>query len=58
MHREVWENAFDTNIHPSFYLSKYSLPHMSAGDTILNCASINPYVGKPDLLEYTATKVR
>ncbi|KAL4894688.1 hypothetical protein BDV59DRAFT_212026 [Aspergillus ambiguus] len=51
-----WERTFDTNIHPFFYLSKYSLPHMKSGSTIINCASVNAYVGRPDLLDYTSTK--
>ena len=29
---------------------------MSSGDTIINNASINAYVGRPDLLDYTSTK--
>ena len=29
---------------------------MSAGDTIINNASINAYIGRPDLLDYTSTK--
>lgn len=48
--------TFNTNIHPLFYLSKYALPHMKSGDTIINCASINPYIGRGDLLDYTSTK--
>ncbi|KAJ5141188.1 hypothetical protein N7526_002183 [Penicillium atrosanguineum] len=51
-----WEGTFDTNIHPIFYLSKYSLPHMKSGSTIINCASVNHYIGRPDLLDYTSTK--
>ncbi|CAI7662322.1 unnamed protein product [Penicillium bialowiezense] len=51
-----WERTFDTNIHSFFYLSKYSLPHMKKGSTIINCASVNPYIGRGDLLDYTATK--
>lgn len=39
-----------------FYLSKYVLPHMTQGDTIINNASINAYIGRPDLLDYTSTK--
>lgn len=39
-----------------FYLSKYVLPHMNQGDTIINNASINAYIGRPDLLDYTSTK--
>jgi NAD(P)-dependent dehydrogenase (short-subunit alcohol dehydrogenase family) len=55
-HRAQWERTFDTNIHPFFYLSKYVLPHMKRGSTIINCASVNPYIGRGDLLDYTSTK--
>ena len=54
--RLQWENSFNTNIHPMFYLSKYALPHMKSGSTIINCASVNPYIGRGDLLDYTSTK--
>lgn len=30
---------------------------MKKGDTIINNASINAYIGRPDLLDYTSTKV-
>ncbi|KAJ9298004.1 hypothetical protein DTO271G3_4225 [Paecilomyces variotii] len=53
---EQWERTFDTNIHPFFYLSKYALPHLKPGSTIINCASVNPYIGRGDLLDYTSTK--
>ncbi|KAI1630740.1 short chain dehydrogenase [Biscogniauxia mediterranea] len=53
---EQWEHTFNTNIHPFFYLSKYALPHMSRGSSIINNASINAYIGRPDLLDYTSTK--
>jgi len=53
---EQWVKTFDTNIHPFFYLSKYTLPHMSPGSTIITCASVNHYIGRPDLLDYTSTK--
>ena len=43
-------------MHPFFYMSKYALEHMNSGDTIINCASVNAYVGRPDLLDYTSTK--
>jgi NAD(P)-dependent dehydrogenase (short-subunit alcohol dehydrogenase family) len=29
---------------------------MKRGSTIITCASVNPYVGRPDLLDYTSTK--
>ncbi|KAJ5160577.1 uncharacterized protein N7482_007581 [Penicillium canariense] len=53
---EQWVSTFDTNIHSVFYLSKYALPHLKNGSSIINCASINAYIGRPDLLDYTATK--
>ena len=54
--RDQWEKTFNTNIHPYFWLSKYTIPHMKAGDSIINCASVNAYIGRPDLLDYTSTK--
>ncbi|TIB80958.1 3-oxoacyl-reductase [Wallemia mellicola] len=55
---EQWHDTFNTNIHPLFYLSKAALKHMRehSGATILNNASVNAYIGRPDLLDYTATK--
>lgn len=53
---DQWVHTFNTNIHPFFYLSKYALPHMKPGSTIINNASINAYIGRPDLLDYTSTK--
>ena len=53
---DQWLHTFDTNIHPFFFLSKYALPHMKRGATIINNASINAYIGRPDLLDYTSTK--
>ncbi|KAF7188835.1 putative oxidoreductase C4H3.08 [Pseudocercospora fuligena] len=53
---DQWLHTFDTNIHPFFFLSKYLIPHMKRGDTIINNASINAYIGRPDLLDYTSTK--
>ncbi|KAI0525984.1 short chain dehydrogenase [Xylaria bambusicola] len=53
---DQWIHTFNTNIHPYFYLAKYVLPQMKRGDTIINNASINAYIGRPDLLDYTSTK--
>ncbi|KAL7627790.1 hypothetical protein AAE478_001985 [Parahypoxylon ruwenzoriense] len=53
---DQWLHTFNTNIHPMFYLSKYALPHMRRGSSIINNASINAYVGRPDLLDYTSSK--
>ena len=53
---DQWYQTFDTNIHPFFYLAKMLVPQMKHGDTIINNASINAYIGRPDLLDYTTTK--
>jgi len=53
---EQWLHTFDTNIHPYFYFYKYALRHMKSGSTIINNASINAYIGRPDLLDYSAIK--
>lgn len=53
---DQWVHTFNVNIHPYFYMAKYTLPHMKKGDTIINNASINAYIGRPDLLDYTSTK--
>lgn len=39
-------------------MAKYALPHLrkTKGSTIINMASVNHYVGRPDLLDYTSTK--
>ena len=29
---------------------------MKRGDTIITCASVNPYIGRGDMLDYTSTK--
>ncbi|KAI9671759.1 MAG: hypothetical protein M1831_003287 [Alyxoria varia] len=53
---DQWINTFNTNIHPFFYIAKYARPHLHNGDTIITNASVNAYVGRPDLLDYTSTK--
>lgn len=53
---EQWEHTFNINIHSYFYVCKAALKHMKKGSTIINNASINAYIGRPDLLDYTSTK--
>ncbi|MEK0289741.1 SDR family oxidoreductase [Caldifermentibacillus hisashii] len=53
---EQWHTTFDTNLHPFFYLTKAALPYMADGSSIINTASINAYIGRKDLIDYTATK--
>jgi len=57
---EQWDYTFKVNIHAFYHLTKHSLPHLRASpnksSTIINMTSINPYIGRPDLLDYTTTK--
>ncbi|RSH81349.1 hypothetical protein EHS25_006880 [Saitozyma podzolica] len=53
---EQWRHVFDVNIHSIFYLTKNLIPIMPWGSSIVNNASINPFVGHPGLLDYTSTK--
>lgn len=55
---EQWLRTFDTNIHSFFYIVKEAVPSLEKNPfpTITFNASINPAIGHPELLDYTATK--
>lgn len=53
---EEWELTFRVNIHAMFYLTKAAVPHMTAGGSIINTASINSDSPNPTLLAYATTK--
>ncbi|HWW66299.1 MAG TPA: SDR family oxidoreductase [Sphingomonadaceae bacterium] len=53
---EEWQLTFATNIHAMFYLTKAAVPHMKPGSAIINTASINSDLPKPQLLAYATTK--
>lgn len=53
---EQWIHTFNINMHSYFFMAKYSIKHMKRGAVIINNASINAYIGRPDLLDYTSTK--
>ncbi|KAF2155526.1 NAD(P)-binding protein [Myriangium duriaei CBS 260.36] len=55
---EQWELTLQTNLTSFFYLAKYAIPHLEPkkGASIVVNASINAYVGRPDLLDYTSSK--
>ncbi|EPY52098.1 3-hydroxyacyl-CoA dehydrogenase [Schizosaccharomyces cryophilus OY26] len=53
---EQWDHTFKTNIYSFFWITKAALKHMKPGSAIVNAASINAYVGRPDLSDYTSTK--
>lgn len=53
---EQIEQTFATNVYAMMWLSKAALPHVPAGATFINTASIQSYQPSPNLLDYAATK--
>lgn len=48
--------TFNTNILGMFHLTQAVLPHMQAGDSIINTTSITSYHGHDELIDYSSTK--
>lgn len=53
---EQWDRTFRTNIYAYFFMAKAALPHMEAGDSIINTTSVTAYEGNETLIDYSATK--
>ena len=53
---EQFRRTFETNIFGYFFMAKAALPHLQAGDAIINTGNIVGTVGNPILVDYTATK--
>jgi NAD(P)-dependent dehydrogenase (short-subunit alcohol dehydrogenase family) len=51
-----FDRTYRTNVYAMFWLSRYALPHLPAGGSIINTASIQAYQPSPTLLAYASTK--
>jgi NAD(P)-dependent dehydrogenase (short-subunit alcohol dehydrogenase family) len=53
---EQFDRVMRTNLYGMFWLSKFALPHIPAGGSIINSASVQGYQPSPHLLDYAMTK--
>jgi len=50
------EKTFHLNVIGMFAMTKYAMPHMKRGSTIINTGSVAGYMGNPELCDYSSTK--
>ena len=53
---DVVESCFRTNILQMFAITKFALPYMTKGGSIINTTSVTTFKGSPAMVDYTATK--
>ena len=53
---ERFDETFQTNIYGYFHMAKAAIPHLHAGDAIINTGSVTGLRGSKELLDYSATK--
>lgn len=53
---DVVESSFRSNILQMFGITKFALPHMEKGASIINTTSVTTFKGSPAMVDYTSTK--
>ncbi len=53
---EHFDETLKTNLYGYFHMAQAALPHLKAGDAIVNTGSVTGIVGNKDLLDYSMTK--
>lgn len=53
---EQFDRTYKTNVYAMFWITKFALPFMPKGATIINTTSIQAYQPSPQLVDYASTK--
>ncbi|MFF7969867.1 SDR family oxidoreductase [Streptomyces sp. NPDC007905] len=53
---EQFDRVMRTNLYGMFWLTKFALPHIPAGGSVINTTSVQAYKPSPHLLDYATTK--
>eukprot|EP01119_Soliformovum_irregulare_P010332 TRINITY_DN2539_c0_g1_i2.p1 TRINITY_DN2539_c0_g1~~TRINITY_DN2539_c0_g1_i2.p1 ORF type:complete len:321 (-),score=118.19 TRINITY_DN2539_c0_g1_i2:20-982(-) len=53
---EQFDRTVKTNVYGTFWMTKYTVPHLKKGSSIIQNSSQVAYMGPPSLLDYTMTK--
>lgn len=53
---EQLTKTFQNNFYSYFWMTKYAMPYLKKGASIINTASVTAYRGSPELIDYASTK--
>ncbi|MDZ4286122.1 MAG: SDR family oxidoreductase [Candidatus Sungbacteria bacterium] len=56
LEEKVWDRIFAVNLKSFFLMSKYCIPHMPRGSSIVNIASVTALAGAKNVAAYATTK--